>query len=69
MRKNMSSADRVIRIILALVVGMLYVTGQISGTAALILGLIALIFLITGFVGTCPLYSAVGISTRKEVAQ
>ncbi len=65
MRKNMHSADRVIRIVLALVIGALYVTGQISGAAALILGFIALIFLVTGFVGTCPLYRALGISTRK----
>ncbi len=66
MPKNMGSADRIIRIVLALVVAALYVTGQISGTAAIVLGVIAVVFLLTSAVGTCPAYLPFGISTRGK---
>ncbi len=65
MRKNMGIADRVIRILIALVVGVLYVTGKISGTLAIVLGIVAIAFLITSFVGWCPSYVPFGLSTRK----
>ena len=66
MTKNMGAADRVIRILLAIVVGILYFTGRITGTAAIILGIIAIIFLLTSVIGTCPLYSPFKISTKKK---
>ncbi len=65
MKKNMGIIDRVIRLALGLVVGILYLTGQVSGTAAIILGTIAGIFVLTSMVGTCPLYTLVGLSTDK----
>lgn len=66
MTKNMGAADRVIRILLAVVVGVLYFTDRITGTAGIILGVIAIIFLLTSFIGTCPLYSPFKISTKKK---
>lgn len=65
MKQNMGSADRVIRILLALVVAVLYLTDQISGTLAVILGLFAAIFLLTSFLGFCPLYLPFKITTKK----
>ncbi|WP_234567592.1 YgaP family membrane protein [Rhodohalobacter sp. 614A] len=65
MKKNMGSADRTVRIIVAVIVAILYFTGQISGTAAIILGILAIVFLLTSFIGTCPLYLPFGLSTRK----
>ncbi len=65
MKQNMGSADRVIRILVAVVIAALYLTDQISGTLALILGLFAVIFLLTSFVGFCPLYVPFKISTKK----
>lgn len=62
----MGAADRLIRIILAIVVAVLYFTNQISETAAIILGIFAIIFLLTGFIGFCPLYVPFKISTRKK---
>lgn len=62
----MGSADRIIRVLLALVVGVLYFTDQISGTAAIILGLFAVIFLLTSAVAFCPLYLPFKISTLKK---
>ncbi len=65
MKKNMGSIDRTIRILLAAVVGVLYFTGQMSGLAAIILGALAIIFVLTSTVGFCPLYAPFGWSTRS----
>lgn len=66
MKLNMGTTDRVLRFILAVVIAILYFTGQLSGTAALILGIIAIVFLATSLVGFCPLYVPFGLSTRKQ---
>ncbi|MEJ2565669.1 MAG: DUF2892 domain-containing protein [Gammaproteobacteria bacterium] len=66
MIKNMGSVDRLVRTVLALVVVALYFTGQISGVAAIILGVIAAIFLLTSAVAFCPLYVPLKLSTRKK---
>lgn len=66
MKKNMGTADKVIRILIAVVIGVLFFTGQISGLLAIILMVFAIIFIITGFVSSCPLYSFLGISTIKK---
>ncbi len=65
MTKNMGTLDRLLRTLIALAVGVLYATGQITGLAALILGAFALVFLATSAVGTCPLYVPIGLSTRS----
>ena len=66
MPKNMGTVDRVIRAVFAVAVAVLYFTGVISGTWAIILGLLALIFLATSIVGTCPLYIPLKLSTKKS---
>ena len=66
MTKNMGSLDRILRTLAALAVGGLYVTGQIGGLTATLLGAAAVIFLLTSFVGTCPLYLPFGLSTRRK---
>lgn len=62
----MGTVDKVIRILLAIVVGVLYFAGQISGTTAIILLVIAVIFILTSFVGFCPLYYPFKINTKKK---
>ena len=66
MLKNMGSADRVIRIAFTLLIAILFFTDQISGIAAIILGLFAVILLLTGLVGFCPLYFPFKINTTKN---
>jgi len=61
----MGMADRLLRIILAIVVAVLIYLGELSGTAAIILGIFAGIFLLTSIINYCPLYTLVGISTCK----
>ena len=68
MKKNMGTIDRVIRVVVALTVGVLYLTGQISGTAAIILGILAVVFVLTSLMGSCPLYLPFGLSTRGQSA-
>ncbi len=64
----MGKADRILRILLAVVVAILYFTEAISGTAAIILLILAGILILTSFVGFCPLYAPFKISTRKKQA-
>jgi len=66
MKQNMGTADKVVRIIAAIVIAVLYFTHQISGTAAIILLVLAGIFIVTSFMSFCPLYLPFGISTRKN---
>ena len=66
MKKNMGNADRIIRVLIAVVIAILYFAGQISGTAAIILGTLAIVFIATGFMSFCPLYLPFGLSTRKK---
>jgi K+-transporting ATPase A subunit len=66
MKKNMGNIDRGLRVVIALVVAILYFAGQISGTVAIILGILAAVFILTSLVGTCPLYLPFGLSTKKN---
>lgn len=63
MKKNMGTTDRIIRVIIAVVVGVLYLTGTISGTLGLILLILAGVFILTSFISSCPLYMPFGITT------
>jgi hypothetical protein len=67
MKKNMGSADRIIRILLAAVFGFLYFSNTVTGTPGLVLLIVAIIFLLTSFISFCPLYTIFGIRTRKNV--
>ncbi len=66
MKANVGSADKVIRILLAIVVAVLYFTNQITGITAIILLIVAGILILTSFMSFCPLYWPFGISTRKK---
>ncbi|MCL9808439.1 YgaP family membrane protein [Flavobacterium luminosum] len=63
MTKNMSAADRMIRILLAIIMGYLTYNGSITGTLGWILTVLAGVFVITSFIGFCPLYKVFGFST------
>ena len=65
MKKNMGTADRVIRIIIAIIVITLFATGKITGTLGIVLIALAGVFVLTSFISFCPLYRPFGISTFK----
>jgi len=66
MKKNMGTTDRAIRILVAVVIGILYYANIISGTTAIVLGILAGVFILTSFMSFCPLYLPFGISTLKK---
>lgn len=66
MVKNMGTADKIIRIIIAAVIGYLFFTKHISGTIGVVLLIIAIVFLLTSVVGFCPMYKILGIQTCKK---
>ena len=67
MKKNMGTIDKVVRILVAIVVVGLYFGNIISGTVAIILLILASVFILTSFISFCPLYYPFGISTRKKI--
>ena len=66
MDKNMGTIDKVIRITLAIIIAVLYITDQISGLAAIMLGIFGVVFLLTSLISFCPLYVPVKFSTIKK---
>lgn len=63
MKKNMGNVDRIIRVILAVIFGVLYFTGTVTGTLGLVLVILGAVFVLTSLVSFCPLYAIVGLNT------
>jgi hypothetical protein len=65
MKKNMGSADKVIRLLLAALFIILFVFNVVSGFFGYVLLILGLIFILTSLVSFCPLYAMFGIRTCK----
>lgn len=63
MKQNMGNTDRIIRVLVAAVIAVLFINNSITGIFAYILLGVGAIFLLTSLVGSCPLYSLLGINT------
>jgi hypothetical protein len=66
MKSNMGTPDKVARLLVAAAIATLYYTNIISGTLAIVLGSVGVIFTLTSFIGFCPLYFPFGISTKPK---
>jgi hypothetical protein len=66
MKQNMGRWDRVLRLVAAAAIAVLLIAGILKGTAAVVLAIVAAVFVITTFVGFCPLYVPLGISTKGK---
>lgn len=66
MKKNMGKIDRIVRIVIAATIVILFFTNQISGIAGILLLVFSSILLITSFAGSCPLYLPLKINTGKK---
>jgi hypothetical protein len=66
MKKNMGSIDKIIRIVIAALVAILYFTKVIDGTSGIVLLVVAAVFLLTSLFSFCPLYPVIGINTSKK---
>lgn len=64
----MGSADRIIRLIVAALIAILFFTDVINGTLGIVLLVVGGIFLLTSIIGFCPLYTPFRLSTslKKE---
>lgn len=69
MKKNMGIADRIIRVLIAAIIGVLYFTGTVSGTLGIVLLILAGVFVLTSLVSFCPLYAPFGIKTCPAKAK
>lgn len=63
MKRNMSNADRIVRVVVAALFAYLYFAGIVTGG----LGIVVLggVFLLTAIVAFCPLYAPFKFSTYK----
>lgn len=66
MKKNMGSTDRIVRAVIAVAIVLLYFNNVVTGTLGIVLLVLAAVFLLTAFVGFCPLYLPFGLSTCKR---
>ncbi len=65
----MGTTDRILRLLVAVIVAILYATDQITGTTAVILLILSGVFILTSFMSFCPLYLPFGISTKKKTVK
>jgi hypothetical protein len=68
MTKNVGWADRVVRTLVGLAIGVLIMGDQLTGTLAVLLGAVALVLLVTSAAGFCPLYALLNIKSVKRSA-
>lgn len=66
MKQNMGSADKVIRLLVAVVLILLYIFHVVTGVLGYVLLVVAVIFILTSIFGFCPIYSLLGIRTCKK---
>lgn len=66
MKANMGSADKIVRIVIAVILGILFYQGIISGVVGIILLVLAGIFVLTSLISFCPLYAPFGLSTKNN---
>lgn len=66
MKKNMGNADRIIRLLIAAAIAVLYFTHIIAGTVGIVLLVLAAVFVLTSLVSFCPIYALLGMKTSPK---
>lgn len=66
MKANLGMTDKVVRILAAVAIGILYFMNVITGTAAIVLLIVAILLVLTSLISFCPIYYLLGIKTRKK---
>lgn len=69
MTKNVGSADKAVRILLAVLFAVLIITNAVSGWLAVVLGIFAVVFLFTALLNFCPIWLALKVNTIKKAAK
>lgn len=66
MKANMGTTDKMLRIIVAIVIAILFFTNIITGTLGIVLLILAGVFVLTSLISFCPIYPLIGLRTNKE---
>lgn len=66
MKANVGNADKIIRVLIAVLIGVLIFTDILQGTLAVVFGVVAIILVLTSLIGFCGLYKVFGVSTCKR---
>lgn len=69
MKKNMGTVDRVLRIVAALVIAYLILSESLTGTLAIVMGIVGIVLLLTAAVGFCPAYTPLKITSLKKATK
>ena len=65
MKQNVGKTDQIVRFLIAIIIGLLILFNILSGTWAIVLGILSVILIVTALIKFCPLYLPFGISTKK----
>jgi hypothetical protein len=66
MSGNMGSTDRTVRVVAAMCIGVLLLTGILEGVPAIVLGMLAVMLLLSSVIGFCLIYLPLKISTARR---
>jgi hypothetical protein len=66
MKPNMGTADRAIRLLIAVAIAVLYFSGRVTGALGVVLLVVAVVFVVTSIFSRCPAYLPLGLSTRGK---
>jgi len=65
MKKNVGNTDKIIRLIIAAILAVLYFSGTVTGTIGIVMAIVAGVLVMTTIVSFCGLYTILGINTCK----
>ena len=66
MRKNVGSIDKLVRLLIAIALIVLFYLEIITGTLGIIALVLALVLSITSLVSFCPIYALFGLSSCEK---
>lgn len=66
MKNNVGNTDKIIRLIIALVLGGLYFAEIVTGALGIVLLILAAVMILTALSGFCPLYTLFGLNTCEQ---
>lgn len=69
MKPNMGITERIIKVFIAMAIAIFLVMGNINATASTVLAVAAVVLLVTGFTGYCPIYKLIKVNTKNKVKQ
>jgi hypothetical protein len=63
MNSNVGSFDRILRIVLGIVLGVLYFNGTLAGGLGIAALIVGIVLIVTALIKFCPLYRILGLNT------